>query len=333
MEVAGKVNVNAGGTLYARGYVTGAGDVNVLDNGTLYQMLQLVDWRGGNYSLPVASGNNYPTLPFSGYYLQNNMVHTTYHYGASMKARAVIAAMLQGKYVVSGADVPVIANGDASNPSLFVMAEDASIETKYDKTKDQLKVKLNGNTSMNCLQLNVGVYSLTTEGKELAISDNIQVTVASGKMTIAGGLKFLPGAKLTVENGAELEIANKGKAFFYAKADYNNAYTYDAWRNKLQAAEVIGNTTKVTPTENADLDLHGSLVINGTLALSKSHPGLTANDGASVTVNNITKASKLKLYEPYQLLERDWRNDYSLPALNDEDVKAKLVYEEQSGKR
>ena len=333
MEVAGKVNVNAGGTLYARGYVTGAGDVNVLDNGTLYQMLQLVDWRGGNYSLPVASGNNYPTLPFSGYYLQNNMVHTTYHYGASMKARAVIAAMLQGKYVVSGADVPVIANGDASNPSLFVMAEDASIETKYDKTKDQLKVKLNGNTSMNCLQLNVGVYSLTTEGKELAISDNIQVTVASGKMTIAGGLKFLPGAKLTVENGAELEIANKGKAFFYAKADYNNAYTYDAWRNKLQAAEVIGNTTKVTPTENADLDLHGSLVINGPLALSKSHPGLAANDGASVTVNNITKASKLKLYEPYQLLERDWRNDYSLPALNDEDVKAKLVYEEQSGKR
>lgn len=332
MEVAGTVNVNAGGTLYARGYVTGAGDVNVLDNGTLYQMLQLVDWRGGNYSVPVASKNDYPTLPFSGYYLQNNMVHTTYNYGASMKAQAVIAAMLQGKYVASGADVPVIANGDASNPSLFVMAEGASIETVYDKAKDQLKVTLNGNTSMNCLQLNVGVYSLTTEGKELAISDNIQVTVASGKMTIAGGLKFLPGAKLTVANGAELEIAEKGKAFFYAKDDYKDVYTYNAWRNKLQAAEVIADTAKVTPTENADLDLHGSLVINGTLALSKSHPGLTANDGASVTVNNITKASKLKLYEPYQLLEHGRRDDYSLPALNDEDVKAILVYEEWSGK-
>ena len=333
MEVVGTVNVNAGGTLYARGYVTGAGDVNVLDNGTLYQMLQLVDWRGGNYSLPVASSNDYPTLPFSGYYLQNNMVHTTYNYGASMKARAVIAAMSDGEYLAVGADVPVIANGDASNPSLFVMAEGASIETKYDKTEDQLKVTLNGNTSMNCLQLNVGVYSLTTEGKELAISDNIQVTVASGKMTIAGGLKFLPGAKLTVAEKATLEIANKGKAFFYARNDYNDAYTNNAWRNKLQAAEVIGNTTKVTPTENADLDLHGSLVINGTLALSKSHPGLTANDGASVTVNNITKASKLKLYEPYQLLEHGRRNDYSLPALNDEDVKAILVYEEWSGKK
>lgn len=330
MEVVGTVNVNAGGTLYARGYVTGAGNVNVLDNGTLYQMLQLVDWRGGNYSVPVASSNDYPTLPFSGYYLQNNMVHTTYNYGASMKARAVIAAMSDGKYLAVGADVPVIANGDASNPSLFVMAEDASIETKYDKTEDQLKVTLNGNTSMNCLQLNVGVYSLTTEGKELAISDNIQVTVASGKMTIAGGLKFLPGAKLTVAEKATLEIANKGKAFFYAKADYNNAYTYNAWRNKLQAADVIESTAKVVPTENATLDLHGSLVINGTLALSKSHPALTANDGASVTVNNITKASKLKLYEPHKLLEHGRRDDYSLPALNDEDVKAILVYEEWS---
>ena len=331
MEVVGTVNVNAGGTLYARGYVTGTGDVNVLDNGTLYQMLQLVDWRGGNYSVPVASKNDYPTLPFSGYYLQNNMVHTTYNYGASMKAQAVIAAMLQGKYVASGADVPVIANGDASNPSFFVMAEGASIETMYDKANDQLQVTLKGNTSMNCLQLNVGVYSLTTEGKELAVSDNIQVTVASGKMTIAGGLKFLPGAKLTVAEGAALEIANKGKAFFYAKADYNNAYTYNAWRNKLQAAEVIGNTTKVTPTENATLDLHGSLVINGTLALSKSHPGLTANDGASVTVNNITKASKLKLYEPYKGLSYDAyeENGYPLPTIKDNDVSPVLVYEEE----
>lgn len=333
MEVVGTVNVNAGGTLYARGYVTGAGNVNVLDNGTLYQMLQLVDWRGGNYSVPVASSNDYPTLPFSGYYLQNNMVHTTYNYGASMKARAVIAAMSDGKYLAVGADVPVIANGDASNPSLFVMAEGASIETVYDKAADQLKVTLKGNTSMNCLQLNVGVYSLTTEGKELAISDNIQVTVASGKMTIAGGLKFLPGAKLTVAEKATLEIANKGKAFFYARNDYNNAYTYNAWRNKLQAADVIESTAKVVPTENATLDLHGSLVINGTLALSKSHPGLTANNGASVTVNNITKASKLKLYEPYQLLEHDiWDDDYSLPALNDEDVKAILVYKERQSR-
>lgn len=321
MEVAGTVNINAGGTLYARGYVTGAGDVNVLDNGTLYQMLQLVDWRGGNYSLPVASNNDYPTLPFSGYYLQNNMVHTTYSYGASMKARAVIAATLQGEYVVAGADVPVIANGDASNPSLFVMAEGASIETVYDKAKDQLKVTLNGNTSMNCLQLNVGVYSLTTEGKELAISDNIQVVVASGKMTIAGGLKFLPGAKLTVAEKATLEIANKGKAFFYAKADYNNAYTYNAWRNKLQAAEVIENiNNKVVPAEDADLDLHGSLVINGTLALSKSHPALTANDGASVTVNKELVKSDLKLYEPYKELTAT----EEVPDLG-EDVKACLV--------
>lgn len=331
MEVAGTVNVNAGGTLYARGYVTGAGDVNVLDNGTLYQMLQLVDWRGGNYSLPVASGNNYPTLPFSGYYLQNNMVHTTYHYGASMKARAVIAAMLQGKYVASGADVPAIANGDASNPSLFVMAEGASIETVYDKDKDQLKVTLKGDTSMNCLQLNVGVYSLTTEGKELAISDNIQVAVSSGKMTIAGGLKFLPGAKLTVANGAELEIAENGKAFFYAKDDYKDEYTYNAWRNKLQAADVIESTTaKVVPTEDADLDLNGSLVINGTLALSKSHPGLTANNGASVTVNYEPVKSNLLLYEPYKELKSNTEEVPAAPVLGD-DVEARLVASDKGG--
>lgn len=333
MEVAGTVNVNAGGTLYARGYVTGDGRISVKPNGIMYQMLQLVDWRGGNYSLPVASGNNYPTLPFSGYYLQNNMVRTTYSYGASMKARAVIAVCPSGQDPVAvGADVPVIANGDASNPSLFVMAEGASIETKYDKAKDQLKVTLNGNTSMNCLRLNVGSYSLTTEGKELAISDNIQVTVASGKMTIAGGLKFLPGAKLTVANGAELEIAEKGKAFFYARNDYKDEYTNGAWRNKLQADKVITDAAnKVMPAENADLDLQGSLVINGTLALSKSHPGLTANDGASVTVNYNPVTSDLLLYEPYKELSGAAGKVPAAPDLGDGVVPCLVASDEAKG--
>lgn len=328
MIVTGKVNVNDGGKLYARGYVTGEGKVEVLNNGTLYQMLQLVDWRGGNYSASVGSptNNSYPTLPFSGYYLQNNMVHTTYCSGSSMKAQVVIAAMLNSRFDAPDAEIPVISNGTVDDAtSLFVMGEDASVETVYDKSNDQLKVTLNGDTSMKCLKLNVGGFSLTTEGKELAISDNIQVTVASGKMTIAGGLKFLPGAKLTVAEKATLEIANKGKAFFYAKADYNNAYTYNAWRNKLQAADVIESTTKVTPTENADLDLQGSLVINGTLALSKSHPGLTANNGASVTVNHEPVLSDLLLYEPYMELKNNTGKVPDAPVLDDGDVEARLV--------
>lgn len=327
MVVAGTVNVNAGGTLYARGYVTGTGNINVQSNGTLYQMMQIVDWRGGTYSVPVANSKDYPTLPFSGYYLQNNMVHTKYFYGSSMKAQAVIAATLSGYQAVYAA-VPVISNGDASNPSFFVMNEGASVETEYDKANDRLKVTLNGNTGMNCLKLSVGAYDLTTEGKELAVSDNLQVTVASGKMTIAGGLKFLPGAKLTVNSGAKLEIAEGGKAFFYAAADYNSAYTFNAWRNKLLVSSIIQDTSKYTPTEDAALDLHGTLVVNGMLALSKNHPGLTANDGASVTVNNIPKATKLKLYEPDEGRTRGWRDtSYTLPTLSDEDVTAILVYQ------
>ena len=326
MVVNGTVNVNAAGTLYARGYVTGTGYINVLRSGTMYQMLQMVDWRGGVYSAPVATNSNYPTLPFSGYYLQNNMVHTTYNYGANMEAQAVIAASNDTAY----AEVAVISNGDATNPSFFVMGEDASVVTEYDSANDRLKVTLNGNTSMNCLKLSAGSYALTTEGKELAVSDNIQVTVASGKMTIAGGLKFLPEAKLTVNKGATLEIAEAGKAFFYARKDYNNAYTFNAWRNKLQAEGVIQSGSKYDPTRDANLDLHGNLVINGTLALSKSHPGLTANEGASVAVNSEPGKSALKLYEPYKgLTGATWNATIAQPDLKDPDVTAFLVYEEK----
>lgn len=293
MIVGGTVKVNTGGTLYAYGYVvdknhTQENHVGKIDvsGGTLTQMLQIADWRGGNYGANC-NKNNYNVFPFSIYYLQNNMVPTTYSYGSAMKARAAIA----GGGTVMYDTVSVIGNGEEKNPSIFDMAAGATVETDYSYSNDQLLVKLIGSTSMNCLKLKAGDQaSMDTKNMELAISDNMQITVSGGTMAINYGLKFLPGASLTVEENGNLNItASNGRAFFYGKDDYIDAFAYGKWRTRLQGEGIIdkpGQTIK--PTKDAELNLKGGLTISGDLALSSNHSGLTpGSKAATVTVNKI----------------------------------------------
>ena len=293
MIVGGTVKVNTGGTLYAYGYVvdknhTQENHVGKIDvsGGTLTQMLQIADWRGGHYGVNC-NKNNYNVFPFSIYYLQNNMVPTTYSYGSAMKARAAIA----GGGTVMYDTVSVIGNGEEKNPSIFDMAAGATVETDYSYLNDQLLVKLIGDTSMNCLKLKAGNQaSMDTKNMELAISDNMQITVSGGTMAINYGLKFLPGASLTVEENGNLNItASNGRAFFYGKDDYIDAFAYGKWRTRLQGEGIIdkpGQTIK--PTKDAELNLKGGLTISGDLALSSNHSGLTpGSKAATVTVNKI----------------------------------------------
>lgn len=334
MTVSGTVDVL--GTLYALGDVSGAGRINVKNNGTLYQMMQITDWRGGNYAAPVATNTKFPVLPISQYYLQNNKVHTIYESGSTMRAYAAIAALFEPP-IGKESPVTVISNGSSEddNKTVFVMDENASVETTYNADKDQLNVTLSGDTSMNCLSLSAGSYGLDTSGKELAVSDNMQITVKGGTLTVKGGLKFLPGAKLTVESNAAVNVAQNGKMFFYAKDDYKGEYTYPLKTEQGSGKKLNGRThvdgTYTLPADDATLDLQGSLVINGTLALSKSHPGLTANDGASVTVNYNPVTSDLLLYEPYKELSGAAGKVPAAPDLGDGVVPCLVASDEAKG--
>lgn len=309
MIVGGTVNVNAGGTLYALGYVVDAnhiggarnGKINVESGGTLVQMMQITDWRGGDYGFHAGTSADKPVMPISTYYLQNNMVHTTYKYGSVMNAQAAIT----GAGVYAQATVSVISNGStADRPSIFVMGEGASVVTDYDYENDRLQVTLNGNTAMNCLKLSAGRYAMDTTKKQLAVSDNMQITVTENSaMTINGGLKFLPGSKLTVEKNAAVNIGKDGTVFFYANADYKDEYTLEkntTARAKLKATEVIKDSAQnALLTGDATLELKGSLTVEGMLALSTNHPGLApADENAKVTINKIANDKDLYLYEP-----------------------------------
>lgn len=308
MVVGGKVNVY--GTFHARGYVIDEHHTATLDSGErtgliyahpgakVYQMLQMTDWRGGVYaSTAVLQG----VMPLTMYYLQNIMVETTYQMGSSMSAQVVAAASNEA----ASATVDLITNGNSK--SLFVMkVAGTQFTTRYDYQRDQLQVLLtDGTVEMNYLSLKVGTFSLDTSDKQLAVSDNMPITVKSGStLTINNGLKLLPGASLTVEEDAALEISNGKNAalYFYGKADYQKIWSRNKFRTRLGVKDIVAGTVQndgegstIEPSGDAQLNLAGTLTVNGVLAFTGGHrTGLApAGSEAAVYVNQLpTKKQK-----------------------------------------
>lgn len=314
MIVSGTIIVE--GDFYARGYVIDENHTDAWDSATrtgrvyakpgsaIYQLLQIRDWRGGTYTSLNAS----KVAPFTMYYLQNNMVETVYERGANMKAQIVVCTSKRKIVItyygeaIKADPVDIISNGTGNDPSLFVMSDDATVTTRYDYAEDKLRVELNGSVSMNYLNINVGAYSVDTKKLVLAISDNLDVTVVrDGKLTVNYGLKFLPGASLTVEEGAELEISSGQYAslYFYDAADYKDEWSHNQFRTHLDATGIVKNTGKVKPTGNAQLNLAGTLTVNGVLSFSQSNKtGLVpTGPNAKVIVNQLPTSTQKSIKE------------------------------------
>lgn len=296
MIVGGTVNVNSGGELYARGYITDLnhitdnhiGKINVNDGGSLIQMMQITDHRGGHYTEAVYQ----QLMPITMYYLQNNMVDTIYEYGSTMRAQAVLAAYT-GTYDAVLADVRVIANGaDKETPCMFVMDQDTAISTKYNYAEDKLHVTLDrGKVTMNFLQIDHPIMSINTAKNVLTISDNMPITVGeNATLETNYDLKFLPGAELTV-NG-KLNINKGSDLYFYGATDYQADWSYDQFRTHIQPVGDIVKTDKNTPntpSDDAKLILNGTLNLSGTLSQSTNHSGLlaTAGEKAKIIINQL----------------------------------------------
>lgn len=309
MVVGGTVTVNTGAKLYARGYVVDAnhssrihnGQINVKSGGSLIQMMQITDWRGGNYTLAVYQ----QLMPITMYYLQNNMVNTTYAFGSTMRAQAVIAYQnifnLPDKpYEAEMAEVRIITNATDkadSTPYMFVMKNGATIKTSYDYETDRLRFTLDkGTASMNALTISAGQLKIDTASNVLAVSDNMPITVeTNATLETNYDLKFLPGAELTV-NGT-LNINEDSDLYFYGAKDYQADWSDNQFRTHIQPVGEIVKTDKNTPNtpnDDAKLNLNGTLNLSGTLSQSTNHSGLLANAGekAKVIINQPQKGGK-----------------------------------------
>ena len=304
MEENSHISVENGGKLYAWGYISRAtsddrtqdvGDVTVKNGGTVYEIFQIQDFRGGGQSVAIALGSE-RVFPFSQYYVQNIEVPLTLQAGAKETAATALYAGNQ----VNAASFTMI--GGETEGLFRLTSAGASLKRTYDPSKDRMTYAMNGSTEINSIQMSLAGNPVDSSNYYLPINSGISVKVESGTTTIAGDIALLPGVEVTVDDNATLAVAEEKTLFVYDADEWvNKGYVGNGGNKDMAAApySVANGTTAVRKNESlvdAAVTVNGTLKADGNVCTSASGANITCGENGqlNIGVNGIQTSAILQ---------------------------------------
>lgn len=296
LEENGKIVLNSGANLYCWGYINGEGTVTAKNGAHVYECFQLRGWRGGSVTSGML-GNSENVFPINQFYVQNVEAELCIESGATESVYASVTVSVDipliGKKTYQAQVTDVFIGG--TDKGLFRL-ESGSLSKKYIPDKDQMLFTADGEMSISPFSLKlktpIGNYTLDTERYVLPIHGGFSVCIKSGTTTIPAkqSVALLPGAELTVEKNAVLNVASKmfiydrdqwaGKGYGYgfgggyggkANCDFASV-TYATSRKPRTASSVV----------DAKVDVNGIINVSGKLYTTEQNSE-SETDGANIT--------------------------------------------------
>ena len=286
MEDGSNITVNSGGALHAYGFITGSGSVTVNSGASVYEMFQMMDFRGGSQSTDMENG----VFALSQYYVQNIEVPMTLYSGATEYSYTTV--------YMSNADFGSSVAFIAKSGAMFNLT-DGYVIKDYDEATDRLVVDAYGDMQMSSINMSVGTSSINSKNYELPINSNITVNIYSGSITINQDIAMLPGAVINVSENAKCTLGNGNNVYIYDADEWGN---YCGPGNKKFIPITYAPGRIGTRTE-ADL-VDAKIVAAGTLDASNGGIYTTAGGAAIVGKNgataNIKSGQETKTYQLVQ---------------------------------
>ena len=292
LEAGAQVNIKSGGKLYCYGYITGSGTVTAENNSAVYEVFQLLGWRGGTITDAWNDASGIKAFPFNDYTIQNIEANFVVNYGATANVVAgiTVKSFLGDALTTQFKTVTYIANGTSSSGSgLIRLSEGASVKRSLTPATGRVKYVFNGNATVAGIRIAIEIpliidVDMNSADYILAIPYYWDFVAASGStVTLANDYKLLPGASLTVE-GATAEKAAakaivKGNLYIYDTADYVGQGYVSENSVPVRYVASTGKTHSALPKMNS-FTSSGQVIVNGTLQI----------DGAVYTTENVGKS-------------------------------------------
>lgn len=315
-----KLHIQSGKT-YCYGYITGDGTVEVDNGATLYELLQLRDWRGFSFGsswmgLDVNTASYTDILGkigdmlelstnaataqqtnrsfvFSQYYFQNVEADLIMNVGSALKT----ALTMNNKEGTPQVLVRFVSG--KGEDGLLQLSGSGYVKREYDSTTDRITYAANCDITSGGIKMTFGVsmkdvinvdIPLDTTLNILAINSNMGFVIKSGKtLTIASDLKLLPDAYIDVETGGHLVI-DGSELYVYDKADWTAggyAYNYDLHQLHYVATKGGAPTTREI-NNSAKINVDGDMTITSDGYLFTT-AGYVRHDGTAGDAGNADK--------------------------------------------
>ena len=289
-QIVNNGNIVLNGNMNVIGRVTGNGVLTVNSGATLKQPFLVNNYSGGTNTLNYYEDGHFPFVQFATVNIECKQI---INYGAKVSGSTSLfffSSITTQDVVLMDA----IENKETSGEgSLLWMQQGSRIEVTYDGTKcvNELhgttnKVHL-GDSGLTTLDIygnvTLGEFSLIGYGSFdmiLALPYTYNIVVKEGTLTVPAdrAYKIMPGAKVTVESGATLDVLGR-------------LYVYDGLIQADKSGKLYPNSTTLT---HYGFSASGNLVVDGTLKVGAgaTFAGIVQTTGTSGVIE-IAEGAKL----------------------------------------
>ena len=296
-SVSSNIYIESGASLYAWGYITGAGNVEIKKGGTVFESFQLADFRGGDGTSSVVKGaDSYGVFPMTQYYMQNIEVPLKLYAGATEKGHVSFNITLAGQQKLT---VPLIGDSD----SVFKISSGYIIKDYIEGT-GRNQYSIYGDVELSSISLTmkmslIGNLTVDSAKYKFPIPAHMTVDVVSGNVIINQHLAFFPGSELYVREGATAEVLNGSEVIFYDLDEWGG-YCGASNKNYVQLKYVPGGDNVTGREKDALAQIDGSITVSNGYFYSTENGANIYSTGFGTIVLNCDIGTKTVTYQATQ---------------------------------
>lgn len=314
LQLEGTLNVS--GVVSACGYILGGGQVNVNSGGAVYQPFTIMDFTNGPYTIRARDDGTWPFYRYAMTNIQSDMRMVK---GATMLGYVDLYTAAINLLIINVDNRHNVTEFDLiSSTGLVRLNDGATLDISYSPNihandtdtnhRDlgmyhrigKTTMAFNGGTTFASTSVTIELqgtkYPLNTTGDHFVIPYNYDVVLNSGTFTVANKLKLLPGATMTVNSGATVQVPNGSSLAVMSGLRDHRVYaaTSDtgSWYNEHYPS------TAVLQAEPFKSNGAGNLIINGgTLQVDKgaSFGGVVQTTGTGSVIMNGSNQTEVKV--------------------------------------
>lgn len=347
----GTINAESGSVINAYGYVKGTGELNAKSNSTINDLFRIYDFVGARYAAGMYYKTmkknslwnmtfdytyNY-VMPFNIYSFHNISCKTNVYYGSTYKARYqlnISNVIYMNNIIIIGSGGLFELSSGYITRNIGVLSTSASTDyvefnntnyTTSNQDKYQVEIydfycNVRDNSISIALYIDVKIAAVDLT---IVTSTNVAMPVGNMQFTFHNGssgtfsvnsYKFLPGSKITIENGANVEFGASTNVVMYA--DYYDNYSmindsgtatspcsYSYYKTKINLYSGTSVIEKFKPkiilngTLNCKGGFGGEIIKSSTGNATLAKQNATIKWLTSITYLSNTTAAKLAIYK------------------------------------
>ena len=293
MNSGSSITVNSGGGLYVYGYVSGNGTVTAKSGATVYENMQICDFRGGSATSGMKN-NAQKIFPLNQYFIQNIEAKLILESGAD----EYIYTSIYAASAATSTAVHFIGNEGA----MFSVQEGGYFTKQYLPDKDRLEINVSGNAKINNLTLTIMGITVSSSDYVLPITNCMTLNVLSGTTQITQDVALLAGVQVNIADGATVQV-NEGASLY--------VYDHDEWTQANYASNAKFKTVLYSPTRtytrtandliDARIDINGTLQSDGYVYTTAGGADITSSEGTGkfILTNGAGTETVTYMYKDY----------------------------------